>query len=279
MLKKLCYILLILLMLTGCQEKKLEDSLPFDEQKETSIDEINKVDKIQETSNNTTTPNTTNNKVETTTKEETIQIPTQKETEEIPAKEEKPSTTPYTLNEQTAIATFNDIEKETDLLLKSNELDVQDKLKGLFIQMVDFLFYDGEINGVTFDGLGENAKQKVLQITASIDSKIDHSFPNYKENISSKTKEAFNKMGDLIHKGATNIKEFSKEKLGDKNYNSLIEAKDELVYYTKKAVQALGNVASDIWESSEGIRDKAKDTLKNGKDKIKNWYEDFRKND
>ena len=60
------------------------------------------------------------------------------------------------------------------------------KVKTNFIKIVDFIFYDTEINGVKWSELTASAKAKVVYYTLKIDNKIDEKFPNYKENISNK---------------------------------------------------------------------------------------------
>ena len=169
----------------------------------------------------------------------------------------------YTSDDIEVINYFNEIESSVEVELQ-NETDesIKDKLKGTFITIVDFLFYDSEINGIKFEDLTEGAKQNILETVSSIDNKIMSKYPNYKEEISTATKSAYNKASEIIKKGANNVKEFSKEKLGEENYNAIIDAKDELVYYTKKAVNIIGNVVGSIWET--------------GKSKIKTWYENFR---
>lgn len=169
----------------------------------------------------------------------------------------------YTSDDMEVINYFNDIEKSVDAELQNESNQAtKDKLKGTFITVVDFLFYDSEIKGKKFDDLTEGAKQNILETVSSIDNKIMTKYPNYKEEISSTTKSAYNKAGELIKKGANNVKEFSKEKLGEENYNAIIDAKNELVYYTKNAVSIIGDIAGSIWETS--------------KSKIKTWYENFR---
>lgn len=171
----------------------------------------------------------------------------------------------YTDSDNLAISTFSNIEKEVDILVKSESSEnIKDKLKGTFITIVDFIFYDSEINGVKFNDLTESGKNKVLDISKSIDAKIENKYPNYKESISDKTKNAYNKASELIKKGSDNIKDFSKEKLGEDNYNAIVSAKDELVYYTNNAFDIIGDVTSDL--------------LKKGKAKIKNWYENLKNN-
>ena len=170
----------------------------------------------------------------------------------------------YSQNDETAIATFNSIEEEIDDILNSeNVTNAKEKVKGTFITIVDFIFYDSEINGVTFDELTDSGKQKVLEIANKIDTKIENKFPNYKDTISDTTKKDFNKANELIKKGAENISEFSKKKLGEENYNAIIDAKDEIIDYTKEAITIIGDVGSDIFSS--------------GKEYIKNWYENLKR--
>lgn len=171
----------------------------------------------------------------------------------------------YTENDKIVINTFDSIEKDIDNLLQEEKTEtVEDKLKGTFVTIVDFIFYDAEINGIKFDDLTEGAKQNILETAHTIDSKIEKKFPGYKETISDKTKNAYNKASEVIKKGANSVKNFSKEKLGEENYNAIVEAKDELVYYTKNAFDIVEDVTINLWEK--------------GKSKVKDWYEKFRNN-
>ena len=171
----------------------------------------------------------------------------------------------YTENDKIVINTFDSIEKDIDNLLQEEKTEtVEDKLKGTFVTIVDFIFYDAEINGIKFDDLTDGAKQNILETAHTIDSKIEKKFPGYKETISDKTKNAYNKASEVIKKGANSVKNFSKEKLGEENYNAIVEAKDELVYYTKNAFDIVEDVTINLWEK--------------GKSKVKDWYEKFRNN-
>lgn len=139
-----------------------------------------------------------------------------------------------------------------------------DSAKGVFITIVDFLFYDGEISGVSFGELTENGKQEVLKLANKIDNAIEEKAPGYKEKKKKKASSAFNKASELIKKGANNINDFAKEKLGEEYYNDIIDAKDELVYYTKNAINFIGDVGSNLFNSA--------------KDKLNNWYQNFKNN-
>lgn len=144
----------------------------------------------------------------------------------------------------------------------SNDKSFSDSAKATFINIVDFIFYDGKINGVTFDELTDKGKQEVLKIAQKIDGAIEEKIPGYKETISEKASNAFNKASELIKKGANNFSNFLKEKLGEEDYNAIIKSKDELVYYTKNAVSFIGDVGSSLFNSA--------------KDKLNSWYQDFK---
>ena len=52
--------------------------------------------------------------------------------------------------------------------------------------LIDFIFYGGEINGVTFDELKDDAKQKVYEELQKVDSFIMQFIPDYKEKLGEK---------------------------------------------------------------------------------------------
>ena len=144
----------------------------------------------------------------------------------------------------------------------TSDSSFSDSAKGVFVSIVDFLFYDGEINGVTFDELTDSGKQKVLEIASKVDNAIESKIPGYKETISDTASSAFNKASEVIKSGANNLNNFAREKLGEENYQSIIDAKDELVYYTKNAINFLGDVGGKVFNSV--------------KDKLDSWYQDFK---
>jgi len=129
------------------------------------------------------------------------------------------------------------------------------KSKNYFIYCVDFLFYDSEIYGIKFNDLTDSFKQQLLLDIAAIDSLICSKFPNYKEIISEKSSTAFNKASEIIKAGSKNIKDFSKEKLGQENYDMIGDIYDEFKNQT----------VNDF--------DTFVDILNVGKQKVKNWYE------
>lgn len=90
----------------------------------------------------------------------------------------------------------NNVSSEEDVVSyfekNYNEIDgtnwdnIKDKAKGYFITIVDFIFYNGEIKGHTFNELSTSAKLKIISIALKIDSKIEEYVPCYKETLSDK---------------------------------------------------------------------------------------------
>lgn len=152
--------------------------------------------------------------------------------------------------------TLKKIEKST------RDENFKDKASSTFISIVDFLFYDGTIKGVTFDELTEKGKEKVLEISSKIDVKLEEKCPGYKEKISNSTSKAYQKASKIIKNGAKNINDFAKNALGDENYQAIIDAKDELAKYSKEALNFVTGAGSKVFN--------------NTKEKLKEWYQNFK---
>lgn len=152
--------------------------------------------------------------------------------------------------------TLNNIEKST------RDENFKDKASSTFISIVDFLFYDGTIKGVTFDELTEKGKEKVLEIASKIDVKLEEKCPGYKETISNSTSKAYQKASEIIKNGAKNINDFAKNALGDENYQTIIDAKDELAKYSKDALNFVTGAGSKVFNET--------------KDKLNEWYQNFK---
>lgn len=152
--------------------------------------------------------------------------------------------------------TLNNIEKST------RDENFKDKASSTFISIVDFLFYDGTIKGISFDELTEKGKEKVLEISSKIDVKLEEKCPGYKEKISNSTSKAYQKASKIIKKGAKNINDFAKSALGDENYQAIIDAKDELAKYSKEALNYVTGAGSKVFN--------------NTKEKLNEWYQNFK---
>ena len=74
-----------------------------------------------------------------------------------------------------------------------------------FVTVVDFLFYDKEIGGYTFNQLTNSAKLQVIKIALSIDHKIDEYFPNYKDSIKKGYESVKEKLAELYLKTTSSL--------------------------------------------------------------------------
>lgn len=152
--------------------------------------------------------------------------------------------------------TLKNIEESTQ------DENFKDKASSTLISIVDFLFYDGTIKGISFDELTEKGKEKVLEISSKIDVKLEEKCPGYKGKISNSTSKAYQKASEIIKKGAKNINDFAKSALGDENYQAIIDAKDELAKYSKEALNFVTGTGSKVFNDT--------------KDKLNEWYQNFK---
>lgn len=70
-------------------------------------------------------------------------------------------------------------------------------------ELIDFIFYGGEMNGITFDELKDDAKQEVYAELQRLDSFIMQFVPDYKEKIG----EKYNLVKDFASTTLENAKE------------------------------------------------------------------------
>ena len=223
------------------------------------IDEEQVINSSDNTNDNVTSSNNTSSVSNSTTNNSNKNTQSNSSSENNVTSNTETNT--YSSNDEIVI---NSLESSLTKINNGSTSDssFSDSAKGVFVSIVDFLFYDGEINGVTFDELTDSGKQKVLEIASKVDGAIESKIPGYKETISDTASKAFNKASEVIKSGANNLNNFAKEKLGEENYQSIIDAKDELVYYTKNAINFLGGVGGKVFNSV--------------KDKLDSWYQDFK---
>ena len=136
---------------------------------------------------------------------------------------------------------------------------IGDSLKKGFVTIVDFIFYDGTIKGKTFKELSNTTKIKVLEITLSIDQKIEKHFPNYKEEISIKSKNIYSNLKTKV----VELYLDTTAKICEDNLDTCESAKEGL---------------EDLKESFSITWDYIKKYSKEGTTKLKSWYEVWKEN-
>lgn len=158
---------------------------------------------------------------------------------------------------------FNNLKDEVNNLINSDTIDgVKIKCKNYFIIIVDFLFYDGTINNITFNTLKDETKLKLIDIALKIDNLIMSKFPNYKEDINSDVKYLYDKASALLHSGKTNLEEYVIEKIGDDKYQDVIDS--------------INVVKENDIKTWDNIKDYTNNIYEEGKEKLDNWYQNFK---
>ena len=142
---------------------------------------------------------------------------------------------------------------DTELSNYTNDNSLGKTIKEKFVKGVDFIFYDGEIGGKTFDELTNSAKLKIIKLTLSIDNKIDSKFPGYKDSISSTYQNIKNKLVEKYLDITT----------------SICEKDEQLCKTAKEGFQDLKKSFNITW-------DLIKELAGSGITKLKNWYEIWR---
>jgi hypothetical protein len=195
---------------------------------------------------------------ETTTKvveEVTTKATTKKQVE---TKKEDKNTTKNATNESVDSIVLNYVESVKTKLdnYSANESNKQ-TAKEYFCNIVDFIFYGGEIKGHTFNELSSSAKAKVVYYALIIDSKIDNKFPGYKDTLNDKYSDIKAKLiGKYIQ-----IVEYVKN-----NEPELYEGLKRDFLLLKKSVGLTWNVVSSALKYVGG----------NIVSLAKEWYENFR---
>lgn len=141
-----------------------------------------------------------------------------------------------------------------DSVLKTTSEMLQDKnrnvIKENFIKIVDFIFYDRDINGYYFKDLTNSAKIKVIYYATMLDNLIDKEFPSYKENLSEKYNNTKAKLVKLYLEKSS---EYCKN-----NENVCRQAKSDFAVLKKSL-----NITFDF----------IKGLCQDGTQKLKEWYE------
>lgn len=202
----------------------------------------------------------------TTKKEETAANKDSIETKEITLVTEQNTTTIAT--DEEVVEYIEDVTNEVETLTEEESLSEKTKqsLKKAFITLTDFIFYDGTIKGKTFKELSYEAQTKILELYEKLDTKIESVFPNYKEEIKDTSTKTYSKAKEKAKELKETIKNIYIERVGEDTYQKEMD----IIKNTKdKVVEKTTPVISDV-------KDKAKDTYTKAKDKLDEWYKNFK---
>lgn len=171
------------------------------------------------------------------------------------------------MSEEELVDYMEDVEQELDTIVNSDtkSSSTKDTLKNTYKTLTDFIFYDKKIRGKTFKELSAQGKEKILDLYLRIDQKIEKVEPNYKENISSTAKKVYATTKDKALELKEKIKNQYKEQVGEDVYNQTIDHYEEEKNNLKEAY-------APYEPAVETVKDKAKETYNNAKDKVSSWW-------
>ena len=156
-------------------------------------------------------------------------------------------TTTAKISENTYKSADDSVLETTSEMLKDKNRNV---IKENFIKIVDFIFYDSDINGYYFKDLTNGAKLKVIYYATMLDNLIDKEFPSYKESLS----EIYNNTkARLVKLYLEKSSEYCKD-----NENVCKQAKSDFTVLKKSL-----NITFDF----------IKGLCQDGTQKLKEWYE------
>ena len=218
---------------------KSENTINSNQENNTNLNETNE----NKNTNNSTNNNPTNNNSNVTNHNK----PNNTNTNKTPTNNNSNNNVSTKSADEAVLEYVNKVESDADK-------GITDTLKSGFITVVDFLFYNGEIAGHTFNELSTSAKLEVLKAALWIDDKIDNVFPGYKETISNGANKVYTSAKNLIVSTYLDIT------------TSICENHSDLCESAKNDFQSLKKSFGFTW-------DLIKDLANSGLDKLKNWYE------
>ena len=183
----------------------------------------------------------------TTTENTTEEKTTENATEEMTTEE---ITTESKSVDDEIIDNINDDKNKIELYVTKEDYENVKKYgREFFIKMVDFIFYDKDINGIKFSDLKEETKEEVYNTFCDIDALIMTFSSDYKENIGEKYEVVKDFTSNVYYSSLNKIK----QSIGEENYNKIGEIKDNA---KEKIKEGTNNAKEYIKEKYENWRDK-----------------------
>ena len=158
--------------------------------------------------------------------------------------------------DETILEYYQDEETKIENLLNSDDKDMKQKVSEKVVTLIDFLFYDGEIKGITRDEISDETREKLMNIIEKIDTKIEKKWPDYKTKISDKVSDALSFIKEKGTNGIHKLDDYLSQKID--NYDDIKDGANSIV----------SDIKDDLNES--------KDLVGSGFSKIKDYYENWR---
>ena len=133
---------------------------------------------------------------------------------------------------------------ESTITDENERNEAKENAKNKVIEYIDFIFYGKQINGVTFDELKDDEKQKVYEQLQSLNEKIKETDPDYLDNLG----ERYSRFKDLGSLTLEKAKEKIKEKVGEEYYDDADQVKQDTVETIKEIGSLIKKLIKDKYE-------------------------------
>lgn len=238
-------LLMSIVLLTGCNEKKVVNN---ENNTKVESDSINETTEAKQNELREQASQNTINKTE-----EPVELPS-----EVESHIEEQASIPVQ-EEEFVVQQINELEEDVSRLLATEQTEtIKEKVIEKFITLVDFIYYDEPIGNVYFKDLTESMKENVCSILARMDAMIENKLPNYKDTLKEKYQQALHYVKTQVGKVGEKIE----EAIGEDNYQNFMDAKDDLKESFQNTAEWIKEGSSKIYES--------------GKEKVSNWYQNFK---
>lgn len=186
------------------------------------------------------------------------------EKEETTEINEKPSETNEESSDEQIITYVSNVKKEVEAIQEKEIITSSEKnvIKEKFIILTDFLFYNGEINGITFDELTTEAKIQVINMYEEIDLIIEIKIPGYKEKIGKTYQNIKEDLKVLKNK----IKDKYIDEIGEENYKEQQQLLEE----------SIDNLEESIKPTIDEITEQTIEAYEKTKQELDNWYQNWK---
>lgn len=166
------------------------------------------------------------------------------------------------------------IEQTVDTAIRDDEVSNKNesKLKNTFVLLTDFIFYNGKIKGYTFSELKTAEKEKIVNSWEKLDAYIEKKYPNYKEKIKDTSSKNYLKIKEKLAELKENINNTFREKLGEETYSNTVNQFNE-------DKENFDNTIDPYKKAGKSAVEKAKEKAISTKEKIKDWYHNYKESD
>ena len=148
----------------------------------------------------------------------------------------------YNNEDKKVIDYFNEGKETLKEYAESEDYDnLKRKGKELIVKGIDFLFYDGEINGITRDKITEEGKKEVIESVESTIEFIDGYFPEFSTGLGQKYSKARDFLREKRDKGLESFRRW----LGEDTYEGFSRMGEDFI----KDVQDLWDIIGESYGS------------------------------